>query len=112
MTDGNLIAALDLGSTRTCAVIARVTGDSRASGAKILGVGISRETGVRRGVVRDIDETTRSIVEALRDPAEAFVVGVQWHPEWMGPAREGRLDPRPLLEAFLGACEGARLQGP
>ncbi len=66
MNDGNLIAALDLGSTRTCAVVAQVTGDSRSSGAKILGVGISRETGVRRGVVRDIDETTRSIVDAMR----------------------------------------------
>ncbi|MCZ6917738.1 MAG: cell division protein FtsA [Gemmatimonadetes bacterium] len=75
MTNGNLIAALDLGSTRTCAVIAQITGDDRASGAKILGVGISRETGVRRGVVRDIDETTRSIVDAMRDAER--MAGVQ-----------------------------------
>jgi cell division protein FtsA len=67
MKDEHIVAALDLGSTRTCAVIAQVAGDERFPGAKVLGVGISRETGVRRGVVRDIDETTRSIVDAMRD---------------------------------------------
>ena len=67
MTNEQVVAALDLGSTRTCAVIAQVAGDVRAPGAKVLGVGICRETGVRRGVVRDIDETTRSIVSAMHD---------------------------------------------
>ncbi len=65
--DERIVGALDLGSTRTCAVLAQVTGDDRSPGVKVLGVGISRETGVRRGVVRDIDETTRSIVDAVRD---------------------------------------------
>ncbi len=67
MTDERVVAALDLGSTRTCAVLAQVTGGERSPGVKVLGVGISRETGVRRGVVRDIDETTHSIVSAFRD---------------------------------------------
>ena len=67
MTDERIVAALDLGSTRTCAVLAQATGDDRSPGVKVLGVGISRETGVRRGVVRDIDETTHSIVSAVRD---------------------------------------------
>jgi cell division protein FtsA len=64
-----LVAGLDLGSTKTCAVIAEVTGggDVRDFGAKILGVGVSRETGVRGGLVRDIEETTRSITNAMRD---------------------------------------------
>ncbi len=61
------IAGLDLGSTKTCAVIAQVTGDGRLPGAKILGVGVCRETGVRGGLVRDIEETTRSITKAMRD---------------------------------------------
>ena len=75
MTNEHVVAALDLGSTRTCAVIAQVAGDVRAPGAKVLGVGISRETGVRRGVVRDIDETTRSVASAMHD-AE-LMAGVQ-----------------------------------
>ncbi len=75
MTNEQVVAALDLGSTRTCAVIAQVAGDVRTPGAKVLGVGISRETGVRRGVVRDIDETTRSIVSAMHDAQR--MAGVQ-----------------------------------
>jgi cell division protein FtsA len=75
MTNERVVAALDLGSTRTCAVIAQVAGDVRAPGARVLGVGISRETGVRRGVVRDIDETTRSVVSAMHDAER--MAGVQ-----------------------------------
>src|SRR2546425_11897942 len=35
--------------------------------AKVLGVGLARNSGVGRGMVRDIDETSRSIVAAMRD---------------------------------------------
>src|SRR2546427_6047082 len=35
--------------------------------AKVLGVGLAKSSGVRRGMVRDIDETSRSGVAALRD---------------------------------------------
>ncbi|MGH7569948.1 MAG: cell division protein FtsA [Gemmatimonadales bacterium] len=66
--DRRLVAGLDLGSTKTCAVIAEVVGDlPRMPLAKVLGVGLAKNGGVRRGVVRDIDETTRSVVAALRD---------------------------------------------
>ncbi len=62
-----LVAGLDLGSSKTCAIIAEATGDARKPGAKVLGVGLARTTGVKRGVVRDIEETTRSISQATRD---------------------------------------------
>lgn len=63
-----LVAALDLGTTRVAAVVAEATGDSRtAAGARILGVGIERSSGLRRGVVRDIEETTRGITKAMKD---------------------------------------------
>lgn len=62
----NLVAGLDVGSTKTCAVIAEASGEGRPE-AKILGVGIARTTGVKRGIVRDIEETTRSVAAALRD---------------------------------------------
>jgi cell division protein FtsA len=66
--DRQLVAGLDLGSTKTCAVIAEVVGDlPRLPLAKVLGVGLAKNTGVRRGMVRDIDETTQSIVAAMRD---------------------------------------------
>ena len=63
-----LVAGLDLGSTKACAVIAEVVGDvPRRPLAKVLGVGLAKNAGVRRGVVRDIEETTRSVQAALRD---------------------------------------------
>jgi cell division protein FtsA len=68
MAERRLVAGLDVGSTKTCAVIAEVVGDlPRLPVAKILGVGLAKNSGVRRGVVRDIDETTRSVAAALRD---------------------------------------------
>ncbi len=68
MAERRLVAGLDLGSTKTCAVIAEVVGDlPRAPLAKVLGVGLAKNAGVRRGMVRDIDETTRSVAAALKD---------------------------------------------
>ena len=61
-----LVAALDLGSTRIVAAIAEVTGDARDVGAKILGVASEKTSGIRRGVVRDIEETTRAIDRAMK----------------------------------------------
>jgi cell division protein FtsA len=66
--DRRLVAGLDLGSTKTCAVIAEIVGDlPRWPVAKVLGVGLAKNAGVRRGMVRDIEETSRSIAAALRD---------------------------------------------
>lgn len=62
-----LVAGLDIGSTKACAVIAEAVGDGAAAGAKVLGVGLARTTGVRRGLVRNIEETTAAIKRALKD---------------------------------------------
>jgi cell division protein FtsA len=62
-----LVAGLDLGTTKTCAVIAEATGNARAPGVKVLGVGIAKTSGIRRGMVRDIEETMRGIGQAVRD---------------------------------------------
>lgn len=61
-----LVCGLDIGTTKTCAVIAEIGGElPRSPEARILGVGRSRTSGMRRGVVRDIAETTRSVMEAV-----------------------------------------------
>ncbi len=62
-----LVAGLDLGSTKVVAIIGEVTGDTRQGGVKVLGVGTERSTGIRRGAVRDVEETTRAITKALKD---------------------------------------------
>lgn len=77
MKRDRLVVGLDLGSTKTCAVIGEATGDAHVPGVKVLGVGLARSSGVRRGVVRDIEQTTRSIVQAIRDAERMAGVAVQ-----------------------------------
>lgn len=68
MNPERLVAGLDIGSAKTTAVIAEVVGElPKYPTIKILGVGQSRTTGLRRGVVSDIEETTVSIRKALQD---------------------------------------------
>ena len=43
------------------------------------------------------------IVEAIRASGPLFVAGVQWHPEFHWK-RDDRLDPEPLMKAFLDAA--------
>ncbi|MGH7477372.1 MAG: cell division protein FtsA [Longimicrobiales bacterium] len=63
-----LVVGLDIGSTKTCAVIAEVGGDARRGPlAKVLGVGQARTGGIRRDVVTDIEETTQSIRKAMKE---------------------------------------------
>lgn len=64
----NLIAALDIGTTKTCAVIGELTGDlPRRVEVKVLGVGQARTSGMRREVVTHIEETTESIRKAMKE---------------------------------------------
>lgn len=68
MNQENVIAALDIGSAKTTAVIAEATGDMRRqTSIKVLGAGQARTTGLRKGIVSDIEETTRSIRKAMED---------------------------------------------
>jgi cell division protein FtsA len=63
-----LVAGLDIGSAKTTAVIAEVVGDlPKHPTVNVLGVGQARTTGLRRGVVADIDESTRCIKKAMED---------------------------------------------
>lgn len=62
-----LVAALDLGSTKVVGLIGEVSGDARDPRVRILGAATERTAGIRRGVVRDIEETTRSIAKAMKD---------------------------------------------
>jgi cell division protein FtsA len=63
-----VIAALDIGSAKTTALIAEAVGDlPRRPSIRVLGVGQARTTGLRRGVVSDIEETTGSIKKAMQD---------------------------------------------
>jgi cell division protein FtsA len=87
MNPDRIVAGLDIGSAKTTAVIGEVVGDlPRHPTLKILGVGQSRTTGMRRGVVADIEETTRSIQKAIEDAER--MGGVQVHEVYSGIAGE------------------------
>jgi cell division protein FtsA len=68
MNPERIIAGLDIGSAKTTVVIAEAIGDRKSTPSlRILGVGQARTTGLRKGVVSDIEETTRSIKKAVED---------------------------------------------
>ena len=66
MAGQNLIAGLDIGTTKIVAIIAEPDDDGTL---RILGVGKSPSLGLRRGVVVNLEKTIRSIEDAL-DSAE------------------------------------------
>src|SRR5690554_2659929 len=68
MNTERLVAGLDIGTGTTTALIGEVVGDlPRHPVLKVLGLGQARTTGLRRGVVSDIEETTRSVQKAMGD---------------------------------------------
>jgi putative glutamine amidotransferase len=63
------------------------------------------------GLVVEAMSEPDGIVEAVRWEGHSFVVGVQWHPEFMDPRDSSLIDSRPLLRAFLHACEMRKRTG-
>ena len=61
----NLIVGLDIGTTKICAIVGNVTED----GIDIVGIGTSPSSGLRKGVVINIESTVASIRKAI-DEAE------------------------------------------
>ncbi|MCH7563646.1 MAG: cell division protein FtsA [Gemmatimonadetes bacterium] len=62
-----LVTGLDIGTTKTCAVIAELSADPRErNDLKILGVGQAPTSGMRQ-VVTHIEETTESVSAALKE---------------------------------------------
>ncbi len=56
------IAALDIGTTKTCALIGEVTD---AGALRILGAGVTSSRGVRKGVITDVKEASQAIAAAV-----------------------------------------------
>ena len=58
---GELVAGLDIGTTKICAVIGEVFDDH----VEVIGVGTAASSGMRKGVVVNIESTVTSIREAV-----------------------------------------------
>ena len=81
-----LVAAVDIGSTRVVGLIGEATGQAREPRIRVLGVASERTNGVRRGVVRDIEETTRAVAKVLKDAQ--VMAGVEVGSVYVGVAGE------------------------
>jgi cell division protein FtsA len=64
--DANLIVALDIGTTKVCAIVAEIKSPEEVN---VLGVGTHPSGGLKKGVVVNIDKTVESIKSAI-DQAE------------------------------------------
>ena len=63
MSKSDLLIGLDIGTTKICAVVGEITED----GVDIVGIGTSPSTGLRKGVVVNIEETVKSVQKALEE---------------------------------------------
>ncbi|GAB1410497.1 cell division protein FtsA [Desulfovibrionales bacterium] len=63
MAKSELIVGLDVGTTKICAVV----GEAGPDGVDIVGIGTSPSTGLRKGMVVNIEQTVQSIKKALEE---------------------------------------------
>jgi len=74
-----LVVGLDIGTTKVCAVIGEV---NEQGSLEITGVGTCPSTGLRKGVVVNIESTLRSITQAIE--AAEMMSGREVHEVWTG----------------------------
>lgn len=60
----NIVVGLDIGTTKVCALVAEITEENRI---KIVGIGKSPSTGLKKGVVVNIEDTVESIKKAVHE---------------------------------------------
>ncbi len=61
--EGDILVGLDIGTTKVCAIVGEVTAD----GVDIIGIGSHPSTGLRKGVVINIDATVTAIQRAVEE---------------------------------------------
>jgi len=64
VTDTGIITGLDIGTTKVCVVIGQI---NDLGNIDIIGVGVAPSSGLRRGVVVNIDNTVNSINKAVEE---------------------------------------------
>ncbi len=65
--EGKIIYGLDIGTTKVAALVAKINDFGKV---EILGIGISKSFGVKRGVVTNIDKTVHAIQKAVEEAEE------------------------------------------
>ncbi len=77
--NSNLLTAIDLGSAKTCALVAEITQE----GLRYRGHGLSESRGCRKGLIVDLEKAVTGVQKAVEDaerlveaPIERAVVGI------------------------------------
>ena len=58
------VLAIDVGSTKICAIIAQINDDNKIT---VIGAGVSKAQGLKKGTITNIELASRSIEEAVND---------------------------------------------
>ncbi len=69
----NLLTAIDIGSSKTCALVAEVT----ESGVRYLAHGVAESRGSRKGLIVDLDKAAASVQKAVEEAENAAGVAVE-----------------------------------
>ena len=101
--DQPLIAALDIGSSKVCALIATMDGDE---GVRVLGTGQRESRGVKRGFVTDIEASEYAVREAV-ELAERMS-GVTIDDVWASYGAGGLISDVANVEVELGGHQVER----
>ncbi len=80
MKNGNIVVGLDVGTTKICVLAGEVQG----SKADVLAIGTAPSTGLRKGVVIDIESTVDSIRKAVKEAETA--AGLEINEAYVGIA--------------------------
>ena len=76
----NVIVGLDIGTTKTCAIVGEVT----EQGINVIGIGSHPSDGLRKGVVVNIDSTVEAIRKAVEEAEH--MSGCEIHSVYVGVA--------------------------
>lgn len=64
MTRKNIVVSIDVGTSNIRVIVGEINQDRTIN---IIGVGMSRSRGLRKGVIVDLDKTVQSIIEAVEE---------------------------------------------
>ncbi len=81
MAKSELIVGLDIGTTKICAVVGELSDNDTID---IIGIGESKSTGLRKGVVVNIEQTEQAIKSAIKDAEQ--MAGCEIHSVYVGIA--------------------------
>ncbi len=71
----NYAVGLDVGTTKVCAIVG--VEETGMKGIKILGLGTAASTGIKKGIVVDIEQTVSSIKSAIQEAKDKTGFGIE-----------------------------------